>query len=295
MENDNGHLTINEYLKFIEESATPKVIYSHKVIYRKIITKWKTPKDWIQSDDKTIYNNNYASNSYWYNWSLCKGKKLPIDFIKTFNLTKSEKILKAYLEDFNEVETVVMELQVKYKCSIIVGIYSKIMKICMFLGVRSVKHIAYKNLIEAFVEKILNMDELYFMEKLLRDLGYISISPQKSEEWKNEVRNQKKLSLKTLWGNEMKTAINGFLDNMEMSRINKQMRVAKEGHINLFGSWCIKNMGLILINHFTDLNNELWLKYVSAIIGIDEISDKNERIKTNYCNTVIRLDENKKT
>jgi integrase len=279
MERNNGHLTLNEFMKFVGNRISRSNLYMYKTMHRDIVKKWKTPDNWLESDVKTIYKYSNNSNTYWFNWGLCKGKKLPIDFIKSVNICKCKEILKVYLNDFDELEKVASKLRSKYKGSSAMGVFSKVMRMCLFLGVNYAKSITYKNLTQAFVEKILDAQELYLMEELLRDLGAISIPPVRTKKWKDTIQKEKDLKSKVCWSKEMESTVKNFLYDMERSRICKKERIAKEGHLNLFGSWYINTFGVIAINDFKYISHDVWVKYISSIIKTKELSDKTKEAK----------------
>lgn len=279
----NEHLTIDEYMRFVKSLGVAHRIERNYInLYKRIINKWNKPLDWMESIEKRVLYGGITSNAYWYIWSLYNNEKLPIDFIKNESTTKSQEILKLYITNYFKLETIILDLKSKYNNVFTARFFATVLKVSAFLGVNNIENIKFDDLSNAFVKEILVKEQFYFMEILRQKLGYSQGKRIVNEPLKKILREERKIIKKSCWSSEMKSLIDQFLDDMEGSRINLKMRKEKKAHINLFGAWLLNINRNSLIEDLKCLDRDMWLKYVSTVIKINELAEKsrNARLTT---------------
>lgn len=272
---NNEHLTLDEYIKFIETPDTKDIKRAqHKILYGLIIEKWERPSDWIESMDRKIVYCGLVSNTYWYNWSLCNNEKLPLDFIKKEKQNRSQKILKMHVVDYNELEKAILDLTNIYTCSYSRRLFSSTLRICLFLGFNDIKSINFNDLSKSYISGLFDSKQLYFMEILMQHLGESDTETIKGELRKKILRKEQKNKEKPCWSFRMLTVIDDFLNDMENSKVCLKTRMQKQSHINLFGFWLLNSIGNALVEDLKCVDTYKWHEYVSLTIGITELSGK---------------------
>lgn len=272
---NNNHLTLDEYMKFIENlGVSDRTIKIYKKLYELIIDEWQTPCHWIDSSNKIIFYQQVGSNIYWYVWSLCKNEKLPLEFIKNKSTPLSKKVLKTYLSDYDKLEKTILNLKNNYEFGYSEKLYSKVLKICLFLGVNNIGGIKLDELSKAYVEGILDRIHLYYMDILIQNLGNSDAKSIKNQTRNKIIRQQKRNNKKRCWSSNMETIIDEFLNDMENSRIGSRMSKEKKSHLKKFGVWLFDNSGSVLIEDLKYINRDKWLEYVYLTIGIVDLAEK---------------------